>query len=60
MGFTDKARNKVDEMTGVAKERIGDATHNERMRSEGATQQDAARARQTGEQARPAGRDIKE
>ncbi|NJP35033.1 CsbD family protein [Micromonospora thermarum] len=59
MGFADKARNRVDQMTGAAKERIGDATHNERMRSEGATQQDAARARQAGEHAKQAGRDIK-
>ncbi|MGN9778880.1 CsbD family protein [Micromonospora sp. H33] len=59
MSFADKARSKVDELTGVAKERIGDATHNERMRAEGATQQSDARARQAGEHAKQAGRDVK-
>ncbi|SCL31399.1 CsbD-like [Micromonospora rhizosphaerae] len=55
MSFTDKAKSKAQEMAGVAKQRIGDATDNERLRAEGASQQSAARAQQ-GEQARQAGR----
>lgn len=49
MSFTDKAKGKAEELTGAAKERIGDATDNERMRAEGATQQREARAKQTRE-----------
>ncbi|MFG3702451.1 CsbD family protein [Micromonospora sp. NPDC047620] len=56
MSFTDKAKNKVEQLTGAAKERIGDVTDNERMRGEGATQQSDARARQ----AKEAGRDVKD
>lgn len=50
MNFTDKAK----EMTGLAKERIGDATDNERLRAEGASEQRDARARQ-----KEAGRDVR-
>ncbi|TWH70191.1 CsbD-like protein [Micromonospora olivasterospora] len=51
MSFTDKAKSKAQEMAGAAKERIGDATDNERMRAEGAAQQQEARGRQAGERA---------
>ncbi|MEU6077313.1 CsbD family protein [Micromonospora sp. NPDC047074] len=60
MSFTDKAKNKVEQLTGAAKERIGDATDNERMRGEGAMQQRDAQARQAGEHAKDAGRDVKD
>ncbi|MEU5949165.1 CsbD family protein [Micromonospora sp. NPDC047465] len=60
MSFTDKAKNKVEQLTGAAKERIGDVTDNERMRGEGATQQSDARARQAGERIKEAGRDAKD
>ncbi|MGK5672120.1 CsbD family protein [Micromonospora sp. URMC 106] len=60
MSFTDKAKNKVEQLTGAAKERIGDVTDNERLRGEGATQQSDARARQAGEHATYAGRDVKD
>ncbi|MGK5740663.1 CsbD family protein [Micromonospora sp. URMC 103] len=46
MSFTDKAKNKMEQMSGAAKERIGDLTNNERMRAEGATQQSEARAKE--------------
>lgn len=49
MSFTEKAKNKAQELTGAAKERIGDVTDNERMRAEGASEQSAARARQAGQ-----------
>ncbi|SCL24551.1 Uncharacterized conserved protein YjbJ, UPF0337 family [Micromonospora pallida] len=60
MSFTDKARNKADELTGAAKERIGNATNNERLRAEGSTQQTEAQARQAGEHAKDAGRDVRD
>jgi len=60
MGFTDKAKSKAQEMSGMAKERIGDATDNERLRAEGASEQSAARARQAGQHAKEAGRDVRE
>lgn len=59
MSFTDKAKSKAQELTGVAKERIGDVTDNERMRAEGATEQSQARARQGGEHVKEAGRDVR-
>ncbi|MEU5940902.1 CsbD family protein [Micromonospora sp. NPDC047548] len=60
MNFTDKAKNKAQQLTGVAKERIGDVTDNERMRAEGANEQSAARARQAGENVKNAGRDARD
>ncbi|MCT2278719.1 CsbD family protein, partial [Micromonospora chalcea] len=55
MSFTDKAKNKAQEMSGTAKERIGEVTDNERLRAEGASEQSTARARQAGEHAKQAG-----
>ncbi|MEU5789865.1 CsbD family protein [Micromonospora purpureochromogenes] len=46
MSFTEKAKSKAQQLTGVAKERIGDVTDNERLRGEGATDQSTARARE--------------
>ncbi|MEV4711939.1 CsbD family protein [Micromonospora sp. NPDC049374] len=60
MSFTDKAKNKVEELSGAARERIGDMTDNERMRAEGANQQGDARARQVGENVKEAGRKAKD
>ncbi|MCZ7423154.1 MULTISPECIES: CsbD family protein [unclassified Micromonospora] len=60
MSFTDKAKNKVEELSGAARERIGDMTDNERMRAEGSSQQSDARARQAGENVKEAGRNTKD
>ncbi len=60
MSFTEKAKNKAQELSGVAKERIGDVTDNERLRAEGASEQRMARARQGGQAAKEAGRDVKD
>ncbi|MFC4149809.1 CsbD family protein [Micromonospora mangrovi] len=60
MSFTDKAKNKAQELTGAAKERIGDMTDNERMRGEGASERSTAQARQAGEHVKEAGRDVKD
>ncbi|MFF0232209.1 CsbD family protein [Micromonospora sp. NPDC005254] len=46
MSFTEKAKNKVEQMAGAAKERVGDMTDNESMRGGGASQQGDARAKQ--------------
>ncbi|RKN41564.1 CsbD family protein [Micromonospora endolithica] len=60
MSFADKAKNKAEQLTGAAKERIGDMTDNERMRAEGATAQSDARAKNAGEHAKDAGRDVRD
>ncbi|MEV0430871.1 CsbD family protein [Micromonospora sp. NPDC050495] len=60
MSFTDKAKNKAQELSGAAKQRIGDVTDNERLRAEGASEQSTARARQAGENVKGAGRDVKD
>ncbi|MER5454444.1 CsbD family protein [Micromonospora sp. NPDC002389] len=60
MSFTDKAKNKVEELSGAAKERVGDMTDNERMRAEGASERSEARTRQAGEKVKDAGRDAKD
>ncbi|NES13593.1 MULTISPECIES: CsbD family protein [Micromonospora] len=59
MSFTDKAKAKAQELSGAAKERIGDVTDNERLRAEGASEQSTARARQVGQDVKQAGRDVK-
>ncbi|MFF5173611.1 CsbD family protein [Micromonospora sp. NPDC000089] len=60
MSFTDKAKSKAQELSGVAKERIGDVTDNERMRAEGAQEQSEARARQAGQDMKQAGKEAKD
>ncbi|MEU6205224.1 CsbD family protein [Micromonospora musae] len=60
MSFTDKAKNKMEQMTGAAKERIGDMTDNESMRAEGATQQSEARVKQAGQGAKEAGKNARD
>jgi len=60
MSFTDKAKNKAEELAGAAKEKIGDATNNERLQAEGAAQQTEARTKQAGEHVKDAGHDVKD
>ncbi|MEU1588132.1 CsbD family protein [Micromonospora sp. NPDC005710] len=60
MSFTEKAKNKVEQMTGAARERVGDMTDNEQMRGEGASQQSDARAKQAGQNVKDAGRNVKD
>ncbi|MFY1615484.1 CsbD family protein [Micromonospora sp. WMMD736] len=60
MSFTEKAKNKVEQMAGAAKERVGDMTNNERMRGEGASEQTDARAKQAGQNMKDAGRNVKD
>jgi uncharacterized protein YjbJ (UPF0337 family) len=60
MSFTDKVKNKAEELTGKAKQGIGDATGNERLQAEGAAQEAAAHVKQAGEHAKDAGDDIRD
>ncbi|MDQ0363459.1 CsbD family protein [Catenuloplanes indicus] len=58
MSFTDKIRNKVDELKGETKEKAGDATDNPRLQAEGSAEATAARGRQAGEHVKDAARDV--
>lgn len=49
MGIGDKIKNKAEEFGGKAKESVGDATDNERLQAEGASDQASAKAKQAGE-----------
>jgi uncharacterized protein YjbJ (UPF0337 family) len=60
MSFTDKAKNKAEELKGTTKEHIGDATDNESMQAEGARERAAAKAKQAGEHVKDAGRDVRD
>jgi len=60
MSMTDKIQNKAEELKGTVKEKIGDATDNERLQAEGAAEQTEARARQAGEHVKDAAHDAGE
>ena len=42
MGLDDKIGNKAEELSGAAKEKLGDATDNERLQAEGQNDQTKA------------------
>ena len=54
MSASRKARNKIDRVTGQAKEKIGQATGNARLRDEGVVDQLKADVRSTGERVKDA------
>ena len=54
MGQDDKTANKVEEITGDAKERIGGATGDDEMRREGKRDQSEANLKQAGEKVKDA------
>jgi uncharacterized protein YjbJ (UPF0337 family) len=54
MGADDKTQNKIDEITGDAKERIGGATGDDEMRREGKRDQSEANLKQAGEKVKDA------
>ena len=60
MGYTDKAKNKAEELTGKTKQRIGDATDNESLVAKGQAEETAANAKQAGEHLKDAGRDVRD
>ncbi|MBE0008518.1 MULTISPECIES: CsbD family protein [unclassified Arthrobacter] len=49
MSFIDKAKNKAEELTGKAKEAVGDATNNQDLKVEGQADQGSAHTKQAGE-----------
>jgi uncharacterized protein YjbJ (UPF0337 family) len=46
MGIDDNIRNKAENATGQAKEKVGEATGNDDLRDEGQEQQGAAKAKE--------------
>jgi uncharacterized protein YjbJ (UPF0337 family) len=60
MSLTDKAKNTVDDATGVAKGKIGRAAGDEDLEGRGQADQPEANAKQAGEHVKDAARDAKE
>jgi uncharacterized protein YjbJ (UPF0337 family) len=54
MGNDEKISNKTDSVVGKAKEKVGDATGNESMESEGKKDQSKADLKQAGEKVKDA------
>ena len=54
MGADDKTNNKVEEIAGDAKERIGGATGNDSLRRQGRRDQSKADVKQAGEKVKDA------
>jgi uncharacterized protein YjbJ (UPF0337 family) len=54
MGADDKTQNKVEEIAGDAKERIGGATGNDELRREAKRDQTEANLKQAGENVKDA------
>ena len=46
MGGTDKAKDKTEQLIGRAKEKVGDATDNERLANEGRAQELKGKAKE--------------
>jgi uncharacterized protein YjbJ (UPF0337 family) len=49
MSTDDKIQNKADELTGQAKEKVGDATDDRDLQAEGQADQSKANLKQAGE-----------
>lgn len=60
MGLGDKFKNKAQEVSGKAKESLGDATNNEDLQAEGLKDQAAAKAKQAGEAVKDAAKDVRD
>jgi uncharacterized protein YjbJ (UPF0337 family) len=56
MGKDDKLSNKLDEMQGEAKEKVGDATGDKGMQRQGQRDQTKADVKQAGEKLKDAAR----
>ena len=54
MGVDDKAKNKAQEVSGEAKERVGDATGDRSMQAEGTKDKVAGNLKQAGEKVKDA------
>jgi uncharacterized protein YjbJ (UPF0337 family) len=57
MGITDKISNKVQELTGKAKEVVGKVTDNEHLEAEGKADQVKSNVKQVGEKVKDAFQD---
>ena len=60
MGLDDKFANKAEEVKGQAKENIGEATGDEQLQAEGATDQLKAKVKQVGEKVKDLGEEVKD
>lgn len=60
MGFLDKMRNRMQMGRGHAKQEVGRATGNPRLEAEGQGDRVAGSVKQVGEQAKDAGRNVKD
>lgn len=58
MGDNDKTKAKVEQGKGKAKEAVGNAVGNERLKAEGRGDQAKGDARQAGEKAKDAVKDV--
>ena len=54
MGIADKAKNTAQDLTGKAKEVVGDVTNNDKLKAEGKKDQAAADVKQAGENVKDA------
>jgi uncharacterized protein YjbJ (UPF0337 family) len=54
MGAEDKTSNKVEEIQGQAKEKIGEATGDDELRAQGERDQTKANLKQAGEKVKDA------
>jgi len=54
MGTDDKVANKTEEVTGQAKEAVGDATDNDDLKAEGQGDQAKGNLKQAGEKVKDA------
>lgn len=54
MGKDDKTANKVEEIRGQAKEKVGDATGDEALERQGEREQSKANLKQAGEKVKDA------
>jgi len=57
MGAEDKARNKLDELKGKAKEHAGEASDDEQLEAKGRLERGKASLKQAGEKVKDAVRD---
>ena len=57
--FIDKAKHKAEELVGAAKEKIGEVTHDDDMRADGASDQASGNTKQVGDKVTDKVDDVK-
>ncbi|SCF37641.1 hypothetical protein GA0074695_6287 [Micromonospora viridifaciens] len=60
MSFTERAKDKIENLAGPARARMGDMTQNERSEAERVTRRDEIRGKQPGEHVQEDARDARE